>query len=456
MSDEIKYEDGPNPEYGDSPAPDTVTGRPVLGMIAIEMNRNRLVSRLLEAQERGYSALITYYDEEVLAVDAARILEAEVVRPDAQYPDAESLRDSLVRAARDRGYPGLIFHERLDEPVDFERTQSRFREIDTYAINASTVSEASESESSDCLVAIPAYNEATAIESVVRDVSPYADTVVVIDDGSSDDTAALAADAGAIVIQHENNKGYGGALKTAFTEAKQRGVDHLVIIDGDGQHDASDIPNLVSTQREREDNIVIGSRFHDLTRSNIPLYRRVGLAIVNLLMAVTLLLLGADSRINDVQSGFRAYDSQAIRSLADDVTIGDGMDASLDIIFHACRYGYDVSEIGTTIRYDVVEANTHNPVRHGIKLVRRVLLTLQRERPIVLLGIPGFLSTLLGVGLGYWSVSSTILSGYTLVALALGVVSLTVAGLFVGVAGFVIHSLNVYLGKPRVTHDNGP
>ena len=73
--------------------------------------------------------------------------------------------------------------------------------------------------------------------------------VLVIDDGSDDDTADRAKEAGATVIEHEVNSGYGAALKTTFVEAHRLGVDHLVILDGDGQHDASDIPKLVAEQQ---------------------------------------------------------------------------------------------------------------------------------------------------------------------------------------------------------------
>jgi len=92
------------------------------------------------------------------------------------------------------------------------------------------------------LAAIPAYNEEAAIADVVTETKQYADLVLVIDDGSSDDTVLLAKEAGATVIEHEENGGYGAALRTAFREANRRRADHLVILDGDGQHDPSDIP----------------------------------------------------------------------------------------------------------------------------------------------------------------------------------------------------------------------
>ncbi|MFC6825100.1 glycosyltransferase family 2 protein [Halopelagius fulvigenes] len=223
------------------------------------------------------------------------------------------------------------------------------------------------------VVAVPAFNEVGSVGSVVEEAKRHADTVLVIDDGSADGTAVSAAAAGGIVIRHEENRGYGAALKTAFVEAARRGADHLVILDGDGQHDAGDITKLVSAQRARDAEIVVGSRFKG--GSKMPAYRRLGLEAINVMVGFTLFVLNADFRIRDTQSGFRAYDRRAIESLAADRELTDGMGASIDVLFHAYRYGYHVEEVDTTISYEGV-TSTHNPVRHGLTLVKQVGKTL--------------------------------------------------------------------------------
>jgi len=95
------------------------------------------------------------------------------------------------------------------------------------------------------LAAIPCYNEGLAIGSVVLKASRYVDEVLVVDDGSIDDTVEVAEAAGATVVSHGMNKGYGAAIRSCFDYAKQQNADIMVILDGDGQHDPSKIPDFV-------------------------------------------------------------------------------------------------------------------------------------------------------------------------------------------------------------------
>ncbi len=94
------------------------------------------------------------------------------------------------------------------------------------------------------IVGIPTYNEEIAIGSIVVESQQYADEVIVVDDGSSDNTVRIARNAGATVIEHEENKGKGGALQTLLGSVDDRDIDGLVLIDGDGQHIPEDIPEV--------------------------------------------------------------------------------------------------------------------------------------------------------------------------------------------------------------------
>jgi glycosyltransferase involved in cell wall biosynthesis len=92
------------------------------------------------------------------------------------------------------------------------------------------------------LAAIPCYKEGLAIGSVVLKARKYVDEVLVVDDGSTDDTVETAREAGATVVAHENNKGKGRAVKNALRYALEHDFDTLVLLDGDGQHDPNEIP----------------------------------------------------------------------------------------------------------------------------------------------------------------------------------------------------------------------
>lgn len=249
---------------------------------------------------------------------------------------------------------------------------------------------------SDVIIGIPAYNEADTVGDVVRAARDPTVDVVVVDDGSDDRTAAAAAEAGATVLRHDENRGYGAALGTLFSTAHERGVDHLVVIDADGQHDPDDALDLVATQRSTEGDIVIGSRFVGDAATDMPLYRRAGLGLINGLTGAALTLGYSAERVADTQSGFRAYNADAIELLACRADLSDGMDASLDILFHAADENYSLTETPVDVTYDVAEANTHNPVVHGTVLVSNILGRVLSDRPGRVLGVPGSICLVFG------------------------------------------------------------
>lgn len=268
-----------------------------------------------------------------------------------------------------------------------------------------TEAEEGEQQSPDVVIGIPAYNEEETIVDVVTEARNAVETVIVVDDGSDDHTPALAKQAGASVISHDQNEGYGAALESLFKAAHERDVNHLVIVDADGQHDPSDAPDLVATQRTSDAEIVIGSRFVGGTQTSTPLYRRVGLAVINAIVGMCLRLGYSSKRVRDTQSGFRVYSSDAIETLAHQSQLSNGMDASVDILFHAADENYDFVEVPVDVTYDVVEANTHNPVVHGTVLLRSVFERVLSERPFRLLGAPGAISLFVGIVLAAASIS---------------------------------------------------
>lgn len=169
-------------------------------------------------------------------------------------------------------------------------------------------------QSDRLLVIIPAYNEQGAIRQVVRgvrDTLPHAD-VLVINDGSMDNTAQEAEAAGALVVQHPFNLGIGGAVQTGLKFARDQGYDYVIRLDGDGQHNAGEIQRLLSVLCSRQTDMVIGSRFLDSGVDwHIPWARRVGIGFFG--WAVSLLI---RDRATDTTSGFCAMNRQAVAVLA--------------------------------------------------------------------------------------------------------------------------------------------
>ncbi len=169
------------------------------------------------------------------------------------------------------------------------------------------------SELERLLILIPAYNEQGAIRRVVSEVRttvPGAD-VLVVDDGSNDDTAREAMAAGATVLQHPFNLGIGGAVQTGLRFAQHAGYDIVVRIDGDGQHNPSDILAIYTTLQSHQADVVIGSRFlNQKSTMRIPLVRRVGIQIFALVVS---LLTGR--RATDTTSGLFGLSHRAVSLL---------------------------------------------------------------------------------------------------------------------------------------------
>jgi glycosyltransferase involved in cell wall biosynthesis len=167
------------------------------------------------------------------------------------------------------------------------------------------------------LAVIPAYNEsgsiAEVVESVRRDL-PGWDTVV-IDDGSGDRTAERATRAGALVIRTPYNLGIGGAVQTGFILAREGGYERMVQIDGDGQHEPSEVQSLEAEMTAGGADMVCGSRFlgEGEDRYPAPISRRTGIHIFAFLLSIFL-----RQRITDPTSGFRLYNRRAIELFAAD------------------------------------------------------------------------------------------------------------------------------------------
>ena len=241
------------------------------------------------------------------------------------------------------------------------------------------------------LVCIPAFNEEKTIGDMVRGSLRYADKVIVCDDGSTDGTARVAKDSGAQVISHKKNEGYGSSIITLFERAREENADIVVTIDGDGQHDPEQIPLLVNTLQENNVDVVIGSRFLD-NGSKTPGYRRQGIKIIT-----SAANFGADFKVSDAQSGFRAYSKRAIESIHPTET---GMSVSTEILFKISNKGLTLAEVPIVISYNG-NTSTQNAVPHGVVVLMNTLKFISVKHPIPFYGFPGIALIIAGSVVGY-------------------------------------------------------
>jgi len=216
--------------------------------------------------------------------------------------------------------------------------------------------------SSKVIVALPAYNEEKYIASVVSKTTKYADIVVALDDGSTDDTAWEAMGAGAQVEYHHNNKGYGATIQSILDFARKENPDVLVIMDADNQHSPDDIPALVKAIRDGYD-LAIGRR----ASKDVPFYRRAG---GTTLSVFTYLLSGF--WVRDSQCGFRAYSRRAVELIK---PRENGMAVSSEIVALATWSGLRIIEVPISVRY-TDDSSTHNPWKQGFYTLWRILVML--------------------------------------------------------------------------------
>ena len=428
-----------------------ITAVPAVGIIATPENHEAVLRTVARGRGRGHAIYVTYVDE--ASEETARLCEslgAVVVDPPEGEMGPLALRAELERRAEADGLPGLFVQPESAPRIDYDRTAEAF-EYGGFGVEAIPESWSEPAAHPHVVVGIPAYNAADTVGDVVRQASRYADVVVVVDDGSDDDTAEAARAAGALVVEHARNRGYGGALKTAFKEADRLEADHLVLMDADGQHDATDIPRLVERQTDTGAEIVIGSRYVEGSLTEFPLVRRVGLGVINVLTNLSLGRIRPRDFVHDTQSGFRAYDRAAIESLAADPDIGDRMGASTDIIYHAHRQGYEMTEVGTTISYEVEHGSTLNPFAHGYDLVRNIFYTLTVVHPFKTLGVIGGVLATLGIGVAIEGLAIGIETGQVpfLATYAASLVALL--GFIVSIVAIEYHTIQThpYYRRPR-------
>ncbi|MFA5944708.1 MAG: glycosyltransferase family 2 protein [Candidatus Thermoplasmatota archaeon] len=247
------------------------------------------------------------------------------------------------------------------------------------------------------LCAIPCLNEEVAIGSVVLRARRHATEVVVVDDGSSDSTATVAELAGATVLRHPQNQGKGAAYSTLWRHAVINDFDALVVIDGDGQHDPDEIPLLVA-RLEAGDDFVIGARWGDATQ--MPLWRRIGKRVLDYSTAAAA---SGGTRTNlkltDSQSGFRGYSKAAMKSIEPEAS-GFGVESQL--LVDAVGKGLSISEVRIHCRYDV-DGSTERPVQHATKVLNSILIQVGVVHPILTLAMPGFVSLVIGMGMGAYA-----------------------------------------------------
>jgi glycosyltransferase involved in cell wall biosynthesis len=281
------------------------------------------------------------------------------------------------------------------------------------------------------VVGIPAFNEEKTIAKVILRAKHHVDQVIVVDDGSDDDTGLIAKGLGAAVVRHDKNLGKGAAIRDCFAWARENGADVLLTMDADGQHDPAMIPFLVDALQKNEVDVVIGSR--TVRPSDMPRYRWLGGRTLDFLTQVKV-----DGRLVDTQSGFRAYSRKAIENL---VAAEYGIGVDSEIILHADKAGMRIVEVPIKVDYSGLDPSSLNPVVHSLDVVFSIVKFVSIRHPLLFYGGFGFgalfISVLFGlITLDYYQRWGRIITNLALVSVAAGVLGFL--SLFTGVILFTL------------------
>ena len=237
-------------------------------------------------------------------------------------------------------------------------------------------------------VGIPAFNEEKNIASIIQKLSKVADIVIVCNDGSTDNTAKIAEKMGAIVITHQQNLGYGAAIRSLFLKARELDSDMLVTLDSDGQHRISDVLPIVDPILKNQADLVIGSRFLTENQKDMPKYRKIGIKMITTLANTSL-----EESVTDSQSGFRAYG----KNILSEITPSEkGMGVSNEILMKASKKNFKIIEVPIVVSYEG-DTSTQHPLSHGVSVTLSTLKFISIEHPLKFYGIPGLV--FLGIGL---------------------------------------------------------
>lgn len=215
-----------------------------------------------------------------------------------------------------------------------------------------------------CIV-IPAYNAGHTLEQVFSRI-PRGDyhRIIVVDDGSSDNTAEIAKKHGAELLRHEHNRGYGGAQKTGYKRALELGADITVLLHGDAQYAPEEMPGLIKAAVDKNADIVLGSRVLGgrMLQGGMPLIRYLG---NHLLTRIENLALGTD--ISEFHTGYRVYTSKALKTLSFE-DYADKFHFDSEILIEAKEKGLKIVEIPISTTY-AGERSYLNPLTYGIQVI---------------------------------------------------------------------------------------
>lgn len=276
------------------------------------------------------------------------------------------------------------------------------------------------------LAIIPCYNEEATISSVILKTRRYVDEILIVDDGSIDETVSLSKELGATVICHKINKGKNAAVKTGFRYALEHNFEYIVTLDGDGQHNPDEIPELIGPLINNNNTIDISLGIRSGKNTEMPLWRRFGKRALDYATSF-----GNDGFITDSQCGFRAFNNKAVKGITPKLQ-GKSFSVESEQLISAHQLGLEISQTNVSCRYQDLDTSTKGPTAHGFSVLGYIIFLIAEKHPLLFIGLPGFIFVIFGFLSGlytlqYYNAHNIFLFSYailTAILLIIGVVAL--------------------------------
>ncbi|KKR72173.1 MAG: Glycosyl transferase, group 2 family protein [Microgenomates group bacterium GW2011_GWC1_41_8] len=213
------------------------------------------------------------------------------------------------------------------------------------------------------LIVMPAYNAARTLKSVYTNIPPNTiNSILLIDDGSTDTTVSLAKKLGIKTIVHKKNVGYGGNQKTCYREALKRGTTQVIMLHPDGQYDAKDLPLFVDALKKSKSDLILGSRFLE-GRHKTPFYKSISIRFITALFNMVL-----GTHLTEANTGYRGFTRKFLETVPFHKN-GNGYIFDPQMIIQAVYFGFRISEVPVSKDYnkEASSPNLQQSILHGFE-----------------------------------------------------------------------------------------
>ena len=216
----------------------------------------------------------------------------------------------------------------------------------------------------ESIVCIPAYNSENTLKDVYKRIPKnIVDNVIIVDDGSKDNTIKVIRNLGIKPIIHKRNLGYGANQKTLYTNALRLGAKYIIMLHPDGQYDPADLTKFINALKSNKGDLILGSRFLTTGINQTPGYKSISLKLIAILFNLFLRL-----NLSEVNTGYRGYKAKLLKTIPF-LKNGNGYIFDPQLIIQTVYFGFKIYEVPVSKRYskEAISPNFSKSIEHGIE-----------------------------------------------------------------------------------------